>query len=113
MNLNKTRTSATTSLDQIKHSIQQIESIKLGEALREGNEAKLALEGSKMAAKNIARNKAYDAMIAAQEKANLKGLSAQQVRKIKNNPTALKTSSEEYITYKLKQNIIPAEYLHE
>ena len=58
----------------------------------------------------LARNKAYEAAISAQEKANLKGLTAKQIRTIKENPTALKTSSEEYITYKLKQNIIPLDF---
>ena len=62
-----------------------------------------------MIAKGMIRDKAYEAAISAQEKANLKGLTAEQVRKIKNNPTALKTNSEEYITYKLKQNILPRE----
>lgn len=110
LNLHKTRTSATTSLDQIKESLQQIESIKFGEALVNGNVAQVGVEGGKMVAKNVARNKAYEAAISAQEKANLKGLTAKQIRTIKENPTALKTSSEEYITYKLKQNIIPLDF---
>ena len=41
---------------------------------------------------------------------NLKTIFKNQVKTIKNNPTALNTSSEEYITYKLKQNIIPEEF---
>lgn len=113
LNLNKTRTSATTSLEQIKEVIEGIETIKLAEAFDRKGMVGAGLEGSKMAAKNMARNKAYEAMISAQEKANLKGLTAQQVRTIKKNPTALDTSSKEYITYKLKQNIIPAEFLVE
>ena len=109
LNLNKTRTSATMSLEQIKDALQEIESIKVGEAIMNGNKVTAGIEGSKMIAKGMIRNKAYEAAISAQEKANLKGLTAEQVRKIKNNPTALKTNSEEYITYKLKQNILPRE----
>ena len=40
---------------------------------------------------------------------NLANLSKEQINLIKNNPTALDTSSAEYITYQLKQNILPKE----
>ena len=110
LNLNKTRKSATTSLEQIKQAIQEIENIKINSAK---NDTEFVLEATKNTAKNMARKKAYEAVISAQEKANLKGLTAEQVRKIKNNPTALQTNSEEYITYKLKQNIIPREIVDE
>jgi hypothetical protein len=75
----------------------------------EGNTVTAGVEGSKMVAKNIAKNKYYDAMIKQQEKMNLANLSKEQINIIKNNPTALDTSSAEYITYQLKQNILPRE----
>ena len=109
LTLNKTRTSATTSLKQIKQAIASIESAKLGQAIIEGNISKAGLEGSKLVAKNLVKNKYYESLIQKQEKANLLNLTRDQVNRIKNNPTALKTSSEEYITYKLKQNILPQE----
>ena len=109
LNLNKTRTSATTSLDQIKEAINNIEMIKLGQAFEEGSTTKASVEASKFVAKNIAKNKYYESLIQKQEKANLLGLTKEQVARIKSNPTALETSSEEYITYKLKQNILPEE----
>ena len=110
LNLNKTRTSALGSLEQIKGAIAKIEATKLGEAIENDNFVGAGIEGGKLAAKNLVKNKYYESLISAQEKENLKHLSPTQVKTIKNNPTALNTSSEEYITYKLKQNIIPEEF---
>jgi len=109
LNLCKTRHSAGGSLEQIASSLKEIEQIKLSNDLAEASLANAVLKGGKHKAKQIARNKAYEAMIAAQEKANLLKLTSEQAHRIQSNPTALETSSEKYVTYKLKQNIFSLE----
>lgn len=100
LNLNKSRTSARNSLQELESSIMSFDMIDiLG---HESTSAKV-LSGSQKGLEHLARSKAYDGMVSNQERQNLKQLTPLQRAKQKKNPNAPKKNSEEYITYKLKQ----------
>ena len=103
LNLNKSRTSARNSLDDLKNAITSMDMIDVVAEFKDGNKIKGTAKGSMKGLETIAKNKVYNGMVKAQEKQNLKQLSKTEQLKQKNNPNAPKTNSEEYITYKLKQ----------
>ena len=103
LNLNKSRTSARNSLEELQNSIMAFDEIDiLGHKTTTGK----VISGSQKGLEHLARNKAYDNMVSKQERQNLKQLTPLQRAKQKRNPNAPKKNSEEYITYKLKQVMV-------
>ena len=103
LNLNKSRTSARNSLSALKNAIAALDSIDVLAEFADGKKVKSGLKGGKKVTEHLIKNKIYNGMISAQEKQNLRQLSKAEQRKQKHNPSAPKTNSEDYITYKLKQ----------
>ena len=103
LNLNKSRTSARNSLEDLKNAINSLDMIDVAAEFAQGNKLKGAAKGGLKGLENIAKNKAYESAIKRQEEQNLKQLSKAEQSKQKNNPNVPKTNSEEYITYRLKQ----------
>ncbi len=100
LNLNKAKQSASNSLDHLLESLFRIR-LKDVDGLMSGMSSL-----SKIAADIALVHKKNTAMIAKQEKANLKILPLQEKIKQKNNPNNLAKNSEDYLTYKLKQNML-------
>lgn len=106
LNLNKSRTSARNSLDDLKNAITSMDMIDVAAEFKDGNKVKGTAKGGKKSLEALAKNKAYNGMVKAQEKQNLKQLDLAEQLKQKKNPNAPKTNSEDYITYKLKQYML-------
>ena len=100
MNLNKAKQSASNSLNHLLGSLLRIR-LKDADGLMSGMSSL-----SKIAADITLAQRKYNALIAKQEKANLKILPLQEKIKQKNNPNNLAKNSEDYLTYKLKQLIL-------
>ena len=106
LTLTKSRVSADNSIAALANNIDALngnivmnQSSNIGKSVKSGE---LMLEG-------VTKSKFYELMVKKQEKENLKQLSNEAKKKLKNNPYAPKTCSEDYITYKLKQARIPEE----
>ena len=103
LNLNKSRTSARNSLNELQSAIIALDGIEVLEEIGKGNVTKGAVKGGMKGLEALAKDKIYSGMIKKQERENLKQLSPMEQLKQKKNPNAPKTNSEEYLTYKLKQ----------
>ena len=107
LNLNKSRISAGESLTSLRAAIMQFDAIDiLNKKTNAGKIAKTTETGLKL----LAEQRLYAAMIAKQEKENLKQLSPALRMKHKHNPNAPKTNSEDYLTYKLKQLMLGKDF---
>lgn len=95
LNLNKARKSAENSLKELETALRTSRFKDIGTTNVAG-----AVNDS------FGLSSMYKKEQARQEKANLKQMSLGQKRKFKNNPNMLKNNSEEYLTYKLKQEKI-------
>lgn len=102
LNLIKTKTSARTSLDELRRSIYEKNLMEIIDAADNGV-VEATSKSLEKALENLAKNKAYDTKVAQQEKQNLLQLTKEQVRIQKNNPNNLKDNDVDYLTYKLKQ----------
>ena len=103
LNLNKARQSSDNSLEQLYESLAMLSLKDLGEGGKLGG---LKSVGG-LAKDWILLQRKYNAMKARQEKLNLTLLSVPDRIKQINNPNNLKTNSEDYFVYKLKQHILP------
>lgn len=92
LNMNKARNSAETSLKELEHALFNSRFSNMSV----GNVAGAATD-------KIQLTSAYKKELARQEKANLKQMTLEQKRKVKNNPNMHKDTSREYWIYKLKQ----------
>ncbi len=100
MNLNKAKQSASNSLNHLLESLLRIR-LKDVDGVMSGMSSL-----SKITADITLAKRKFNAMIAKQEKDNLKILPLQEKIKQKNNPNNLPKNSEDYLTYKLKQLIL-------
>ena len=95
LNLNKARKSAENSLKELETALRTSRFKDIGTTSVAG-----AVNDS------FGLSSMYKKEQARQERANLKQMTLEQRRKFKNNPNMLKNNSEEYLTYKLKQEKI-------
>ena len=109
LNLNKSRTSARNSLDELKNAIKSLDFIDVQSEFEKGNTVKGVAKGGYKTLENVTKDRIFSAAVKSQEKQNLKQLTPMEQLKQKKNPNAPKTNSEEYLTYKLKQFKIDAE----
>ena len=100
MNLNKAKQSASNSLNHLLESLLWIR-LKDVDGVMSGMSSL-----SKITADITLAKRKFNAMIAKQEKDNLKILPLQEKIKQKNNPNNLPKNSEDYLIYKLKQLIL-------
>lgn len=100
MNLNKAKQSASNSLNHLLESLLRIR-LKDVDGVMSGMSSL-----SKITADITLAKRKFNAMIAKQEKDNLKILPLQEKIKQKNNPNNLPKNSEDYLIYKLKQLIL-------
>ena len=104
------RAFARNSLDELKNAINQLDTIDVISEFSNGNKVKGGAKAGLKVLEALAKDKMYSASVKAQEKQNLKQLSPIERIKQKKNPNAPKTNSEEYITYRLKQAKIDANF---
>ena len=100
MNLNKAKQSASNSLNHLLESLLRIR-LKDVDGVMSGMSSL-----SKITADITLAKRKFNAMIAKQEKDNLKILPLQEKIKQKNNLNNLPKNSEDYLIYKLKQLIL-------
>ena len=102
LNLNKAKQSADNSLVQLIYSMIML---KLKDANLNNPFAIPKVMGG-LVKDAVLMQRRYNVVQAKQEKMNLKLLSPKEKLKQLHNPNNLKTNSEDYFTYKLKQNMI-------
>lgn len=104
MTLNKARQSASNSLNELADSLVYF-------YLKDFSKSKNLALGltefmSKITKDVLLLENKYRQLTKVQENLNLRHLSLEQIRLHKNNPNMLKTNSEDYLTYKLKQKML-------
>ncbi len=109
LNLYKSRTSARNSLSELKKALFELNLIDVVSAFENEGKGKGALVTLEKISGKLAKNQKYNSMIRAQEKLNLRQLTAAEKLKQKKNPNAPKTNSEDYLTYRIKQYVYDLE----
>ena len=103
LNLNKSRTSARNSYAALQEALLALDINEIAASFNNGGKVKGSVKAGQKGLEALYRNKKCDAMIKAQENKNLRQLPFIEQWRQMFNPNAPKTSSEDYITYKLKQ----------
>lgn len=100
MTLNKARQSADNSLSELGDSLVYF---YLKNILQSDSKINSMTELAKIPKDLLTLKNKYKQAIKVQERLNLQHLSPEQVKLHKNNPNMLKTNSEDFLTYSLKQ----------
>ena len=108
LSLNKARQSANNSLEELYKSMSYF---YIRDFIEKGGSKADLMNMLLKVGKDVGLLQVkYSQMQSVQEKLNLKHLSLEQRLKHKKNPNMLKTNSEEYLTYHLKQKMRSSGY---